>query len=130
MGIAHALQQGQEDFASFVRIGGGEDAFPNALTDDLGEQWRALLENRLVHFQADDGVGVGVPDTHQLDHISLVGESQTVQRIEEALEFFDGGKTRIMDDGQERLFRLLLDPFDERFQQRPARVEVVMESPA
>jgi len=35
-----------------------------------------------------------------------------------------------MDDGQQRLFRLLLDLFDERFQQRSARVEVVMESPA
>ena len=35
-----------------------------------------------------------------------------------------------MDDGQERLFHLLLYPFDERFQQRPTRVEVVMESPA
>src|SRR6266487_4840147 len=130
MGIAHALQQGQDDFASLVRIGGCEDAFPNALTDDLGEQRRALFENRLVHFQADNSVAVGVPDTPQLDYISLVGTSQTVQRIEEALEFFDGGQMRIMDNGQERLFHLLLYPFDERFQQRPARVEVVMESPA
>jgi hypothetical protein len=29
------------------------------LTDDLGEQRRALLENRLVDFQANDGIGVG-----------------------------------------------------------------------
>src|SRR5437879_5608138 len=98
MSIAHALQQGQDDFASVVRIGDGEAALPNTLTDDLGEQRRTLLENRLVHSLADDGVVVGVPDTPQLDHISLVLDSQTVQRIEEALEFFDGGQMRIMDD--------------------------------
>src|ERR1019366_2521392 len=115
MGIAHALQQGHENFASLVRIGSGEGAFPNTLTDDFGEERRALLENRLVNFQANEGVGVCVPDTRQPGQISLVDGSQTVQRIENALEFFDSGKIWIMDDGQEWFFRLLLDPLDERF---------------
>src|SRR5215471_1473119 len=115
MGIAHALQQGHENFASLVRIGSGEDAFLDTLTDDLGEERCALLEHRLVHFQANDSVGVGVPDMRQPDQISLVDSSQTVQRIEDALEFFDSGKMWIMDDGQEWYFRLLLDPFNERF---------------
>ncbi len=89
VGIAHALQQGQDDLSSLVRMGGCEAAFPNALMDDLGYQRRALFENRLVHFQPHDGVVVGVPDACQLDHIRLVGDSQPVQRIEKALEFFD-----------------------------------------
>src|SRR5438094_510449 len=86
-----------------------------------------MLTNCCVHFQTDNGVGVCVPDTPQLHHFGLVGYSQTVQRVEEALEFFNGGQTRIMNDGKEGLFCLLLDPFDECFQQRLTRIKVVME---
>ena len=85
MGVPHALQQGQDDFASLVRIGSREDTFLNALTDDYGQEWRALFGNRLVHFLADDGVVVGVPDASQLDHIRLVYDSQPVKRGKEAL---------------------------------------------
>ena len=50
---------------------------------------------------ADDGIIIGIPDAQQLNKKSLLCASQLIQRVKEALEFFDGGQVRIVDDGEE-----------------------------
>src|SRR4051794_9026257 len=112
MGVRHALQQRHHDLASLARICKGEAAFAYTLTDNPGEQWRALGEHRLVHFQADDRVVVAIPDPQERNDIGLVGGSQTIQRIEEALKFVDRRTLRIMDNWQEWLFKFMLDSLD------------------
>ncbi len=104
MGIAHALHQGEDDFAGLVGIGDGEDAFLDALAHDFVQQRRALFDYCLIHFLAHDGVFVGIPDPVQPDHVFLVGDAQAVERAKEALELLNGGQVWIVDDGQERFF--------------------------
>jgi hypothetical protein len=58
MGVPHAMQQGQDDFAGLVGIRGRKNTFLDALTDDHCQQRRALLDNGLIHFLANDDVVV------------------------------------------------------------------------
>lgn len=67
---------------------------------------RAPFGNCFIHFLTDDGVVVGEPDAQQPGKNRLLCGSRTVKRGKKALEFFEGGQVRIMDDGEERILVL------------------------
>ena len=58
-----------------------------------------------------------------------MGEFVVVERGKEALEFVEGTKRRIMDDGEYELFDLVPHAFDQRGEQRWFGVKVVIERP-
>jgi hypothetical protein len=60
-----------------------------------------------VEFVANDGILIGIPDAQVREHQALVREFLVVECGKEALEFVEGAKRRIMDDGEHELFDLV-----------------------
>src|SRR5260370_14304157 len=88
-------------------------AFFDPLTDDPLQPGRKAFDSGDVEFVAEDGILIGIPDAQEREHKLFVREFPAVERGKEALEFVEGARCRIMDDGEHKLFGLVHHASDE-----------------
>src|SRR5262245_55640387 len=70
---------GSDDFSRLVRQCRGEDAFVDALANNLGQQRRTLLMDRVVDSLAHDRVGIRIPDAQCRQNVVFVLDTQAIE---------------------------------------------------
>ena len=99
------------------------------MTDDLRQQRAEALGGGRPQLVANNGILIGVPDGQQRQQVALAGGLPPGGPVEEPLQFLKGRKPRIPHDLGEQRLGFLHHTLDQRFEQGPLRVEVVVEGP-